>query len=210
LASRRYSHRGLSATRIGRDAHAARASTPELAMFALRPSPSPTAARAVASRAPRASADRASGAVARSRRRDENAPAAPSWRQTFAASLAGAALFNAAAPSAALAIDLVFADPSVKEYMDMRDDAMRMKCEGGMMDCDGDRREYARAQSENFVRRNSGDERELPPCRVEEACTTDILGAAIAGVNGLTTSEKLEKMGRDADAVNGTKRYFGE
>ena len=93
----------------------------------------------------------------------------------------------------------------------MRDDAMRMKCEGGMMDCDGDRREYARAQSEgNFVRRNSGDERELPPCRVEEACTTDILGAAIAGVNGLTTSEKLEKMGRDADAVNGTKRYFGE
>ena len=94
--------------------------------------------------------------------------------------------------------------------MDDRDNAMRMKCEGGMMDCDGDRREYARAQTENFIRRNSGEERILPDCKVEEACTTDILGAAIAGVNGLTTSEKLEKMGRDGGAINGTRRYFGD
>ena len=66
------------------------------------------------------------------------------------------------------------------------------------------------AQSDNFVRRNSGGQRTLPECRVEEACTTDIIGAAIAGVSGLTTSEKLEKMGKDAGAVNGTATYFGK
>ena len=110
----------------------------------------------------------------------------------------------------ALHAHLVIADPSVKQYMDMRDDAMRMKCEGGMMDCDGDRREYAKKQAENFVARNSGEERVLPECKVEEACTENILGAAFAGVQGLTTSEKLEKMGRDGDAINGTRKYFGQ
>jgi hypothetical protein len=44
---------------------------------------------------------------------------------------------------------------------------------------------------------------------VEEACTSDIIGAAIAGLNGFTTSEKLEKMGRDANAVNSTANMFG-
>ena len=128
----------------------------------------------------------------------------------LAASLCAATLAGTVAPTATLAIDLVIADPSVKQYMDMRDDAMRMKCEGGMMDCDGDRREYAKKQAENFVARNSGEERVLPECKVEEACTENILGAAFAGVQGLTTSEKLEKMGRDGDAINGTRKYFGE
>ena len=77
------------------------------------------------------------------------------------------------------------------------------------MDCNGDRREYARAQSDNFIRRNSGEVFEPPPCRVEEACTTDILGAAMAGLSGLTTSEKLEKMGKDGNAINATRPYFG-
>ena len=97
----------------------------------------------------------------------------------------------------------------MKQYTDSRDDAMRMKCEGGMMDCDGDRREYARAQSENFILRNSRDVPTPPTCKVEEACTSDIIGAAIAGLNGFTTSEKLEKMGRDANAVNSAANTFG-
>jgi hypothetical protein len=105
---------------------------------------------------------------------------------------------------------MFIADPSVKRYMDMRDDAMRMKCEGGMMDCDGDRREYAKAATENFIRRNSGEVFEPPPCTIAEACTTDILGAAMAGLNGLTTSEKLEKMGKNGNAVNATRPYFGD
>jgi hypothetical protein len=133
--------------------------------------------------------------------------ARPPWRGRVAASLA--ALTLTLGPQTASAIDLVIADPSVKQYMDSRDDAMRMKCEGGMMDCDGDRREYARAQSENFILRNSQDVPTPPTCKVEEACTSDIIGAAIAGLNGFTTSEKLEKMGRDANAVNSTANMFG-
>ena len=133
--------------------------------------------------------------------------ARPPWRGRVAASLA--ALTLTLGPQTASAIDLVIADPSVKQYMDSRDDAMRMKCEGGMMDCDGDRREYARAQSENFILRNSRDVPTPPTCKVEEACTSDIIGAAIAGLNGFTTSEKLEKMGRDANAVNSTANMFG-
>ena len=133
--------------------------------------------------------------------------ARPPWRGRVAASLA--ALTLTLGPQTASAIDLVIAEPSVKQYMDSRDDAMRMKCEGGMMDCDGDRREYARAQSENFILRNSQDVPTPPTCKVEEACTSDIIGAAIAGLNGFTTSEKLEKMGRDANAVNSTANMFG-
>ena len=132
--------------------------------------------------------------------------ARPPWRGRVAASLAALVL---TLPPTASAIDIVIADPSVKQYMDSRDDAMRMKCEGGMMDCDGDRREYARAQSENFILRNSQDVPTPPTCKVEEACTSDIIGAAIAGLNGFTTSEKLEKMGRDANAVNSTANMFG-
>ena len=135
-----------------------------------------------------------------------------SWcraRVFVASSLVATVLFTTALPPAAHAIDFEIMDPSVKEYLDSRDDAMRMKCEGGMMDCDGDRRTYAKAQSANFVRRNSGEVFEPPPCKVEEACTTDIVGAAIAGLSGLTTSEKLEKMGKDGDAVNATRPYFG-
>jgi hypothetical protein len=32
----------------------------------------------------------------------------------------------------------------------------------------------------------------------------------MAGLNGLTTSEKLEKMGKNGDAVNATRPYFGD
>jgi hypothetical protein len=37
-----------------------------------------------------------------------------------------------------------------------------------------------------------------------------VLRAAFMGTSGLTTSEKLEKMGRPTDVVNSTARYFDE
>jgi hypothetical protein len=121
---------------------------------------------------------------------------------------------NATPHGAALALQV--------EGLRRRDEAMQFKCKGGMMDCDGDRREYARKQADNFVakatgapgadvsckaralqgwmcihaRTRAGSERVAQLCpfvglcgccvlcavcaQVEEACTTDILGAAIS------------------------------
>ena len=46
-----------------------------------------------------------------------------------------------------------------------------------------------------------------PNCTVEDPCTNDVLRAALAGVQGLTTADKLEALGKDSDAVNSTSRY---
>ena len=89
---------------------------------------------------------------------------------------------------------------------------MTFKCKGGMMDCDGDRREYARKQTESFVARVSAPEAGSAPepvCKVEEACTKDVLGAAFNGLGGLTSAEKLEKMGRDASSMVNSTSYEG-
>jgi hypothetical protein len=48
------------------------------------------------------------------------------------------------------------APPLQVEGMRRRDEAMQFKCKGGMMDCDGDRREYARKQGDNFVAKATG------------------------------------------------------
>ena len=92
------------------------------------------------------------------------------------------------------------------EGLKRRDEAMQFKCKGGMMDCDGDRREYAKKQTEAFVKRVSGEGPAAEPaCKVEEACTKDVLGAAFNGLGGLTSAEKLTKMGKDASSmVNST------
>ncbi|CAL6391237.1 unnamed protein product [Bathycoccus prasinos] len=110
----------------------------------------------------------------------------------------------------ALALDFVLVDPSVKEYMDQRDEAMSFKCKGGMMDCDGDRREFARAQAQSLSERLERGEKRTD-CTVEEACTDNILGAALAGTSGFTTSEKFEKLGRPelADAPNASRPNLG-
>lgn len=42
--------------------------------------------------------------------------------------------------------------------MEARDEAMDFKCKGGMMDCDGDRREFAKAQWDNYQKRMLGQE----------------------------------------------------
>jgi hypothetical protein len=110
----------------------------------------------------------------------------------------------------AVALDFVVVDPAVKEYMDRRDDAMSFKCKGGMMDCDGDRREFARNQAEGLkTRLEKGEKR--TECTIEEPCTDNILGAAVAGTSGFTTAEKFEKMGRPelADAPNSSKPNLG-
>lgn len=110
----------------------------------------------------------------------------------------------------ALALDFVVVDPSVKEYMDRRDEAMSFKCKGGMMDCDGDRREFARNQAAGLKERLEKGEKRTE-CTVEEACTDNILGAALAGTSGFTTSEKFEKLGRPelADAPNASRPNLG-
>jgi len=127
---------------------------------------------------------------------------------SIAAAIIATASFTVVAPDAK-AIDLVRVDPAVTEYMQKRDEAASFKCKGGMFDCDSDRREYARAQSEKLVARlatqEPGDE---PACSVEDPCTNDVLRAAFMGTSGLTTSEKLEKMGRSADVANSTSQYF--
>ena len=99
---------------------------------------------------------------------------------------------------------------AVKEYMDQRDEAMSFKCKGGMMDCDGDRREFARAQAQSLSERLERGEKRTD-CTVEEACTDNILGAALAGTSGFTTSEKFEKLGRPelADAPNASRPNLG-
>jgi hypothetical protein len=116
----------------------------------------------------------------------------------------------------ARAIDMQIVDSTTSEYMRRRDEAASFKCSGGMFDCDSDRREYARAQTERLRARIAtrdpemdAEEAKSSPCTVEDPCTDNVLQAAFAGVQGLTTSEKLEKMGRPTDAVNSSSQYFG-
>ena len=121
----------------------------------------------------------------------------------------------------ARAIDMQIVDSTTSEYMRRRDEAASFKCSGGMFDCDSDRREYARAQTERLRARIATRDPEMDaeealkealkssPCTVEDPCTDNVLQAAFAGVQGLTTSEKLEKMGRPTDAVNSSSQYFG-
>ncbi len=141
--------------------------------------------------------------------------------------LAGATCYVmlAGAPGPVHAVDFVFASPSAVEGLQRRDEAMSFKCKGGMMDCDGDRRDYARNQWKNFTAKADGGGDTTCKARlvvlrcsasclttpahmqVEEACTQDIFGAAVSGLNGLTTGEKLEKLGRDASSMVNSTTY---
>ena len=158
--------------------------------------------------AARASGDRGTSA---STSRDDG-------RNRIGAIVAATALaMGALGTDAARAIDMQIVDSSTSEYMRRRDEAAAFKCKGGMFDCDSDRREYARAQTERLQARIATRDPEMgaeealksSPCTVEDPCTDNVLQAAFAGVQGLTTSEKLEKMGRPTDAVNSSSQYFG-
>lgn len=60
------------------------------------------------------------------------------------------------------AVDLSFASPEVRQKLIERDESMDFKCKGGMFDCDGDRREYAKNQYKNFVNRMETSTDEQP------------------------------------------------
>jgi hypothetical protein len=94
--------------------------------------------------------------------------------------------------------------------MRSRDEAASWKCES-MFDCNGDRREYAQKQSENLAARlatAAKGEKVEPTCTVEDPCTDNVLRAALVGVQGLTTQEKLEKMNKPVDVANASSQYF--
>ena len=100
------------------------------------------------------------------------------------------------------------------EGLKRRDEAMQFKCKGGMMDCDGDRRAYAKKQTEDFIARvtaaaEAPADAPEPACKVEEACTKDVLGAAVAGLSGLSSAEKLEKLGLDSKGMVNSTAYEG-
>ena len=165
----------------------------------------------VATRA-RANGERGTSASAASTSRDDGRNRIGEIVATTASALALAM----GAPDAR-AIDMQIVDSTTTEYMRRRDEAASFKCSGGMFDCDSDRREYARAQTERLRARIATRDPEMDaeealkssPCTVEDPCTDNVLQAAFAGVQGLTTSEKLEKMGRPTDAVNSSSQYFG-
>ena len=54
--------------------------------------------------------------------------------------------------------EITIASPSVLSSLNARDEAMGFKCKGGMFDCDGDRRQFAKKQYENFKKRMDGGE----------------------------------------------------
>ena len=47
-------------------------------------------------------------------------------------------------------------EKQTKNPTSARDEAADFKCKGGMMDCDGDRREFAKNQTKNFLARGKG------------------------------------------------------
>mgnify|MGYP007096433865 CR=1 FL=1 len=120
------------------------------------------------------------------------------------------ALTMSLATPRAHAIDMVVVDKSVTEYMRSRDEAASWKC-ANMFDCNNDRREYAQKQSENLAARlatAAKGERVEPTCSIEDPCTDNVLRAALLGVQGLTTQEKLEKMNKPVDVANSSSQYF--
>lgn len=130
-------------------------------------------------------------------------------RGVMAISVALTTMMSLATPSAH-AIDMVVVDKSVTEYMRSRDEAASWKC-ANMFDCNNDRREYAQKQSENLAARlatAAKGEKVEPTCSIEDPCTDNVLRAALVGVQGLTTQEKLEKMNKPVDVANASSQYF--
>lgn len=90
---------------------------------------------------------------------------------------AGLVWISAVRPKESRAMPMVVDVPeaSVSEYLRRRDEAADFKCKGGMMDCDGNRREYAKEQYNNFLQKSQGKLRgTLNHLPVKESCNEDI------------------------------------
>lgn len=48
-------------------------------------------------------------------------------------------------------ISIAPVNEAAKQSMDQRDEAAAYKCQGGMFDCDGDRRDFAKRQWQEFI-----------------------------------------------------------
>lgn len=78
----------------------------------------------------------------------------PSTRRAILMAIpAGLLLSRTPTATAQTNIQISLAPSGFKEAMEARDEAMDFKCKAGMMDCDGDRREYAKQQWADFTRR---------------------------------------------------------
>jgi len=101
-----------------------------------------------------------------------------SWGRRHALfSPAGLVWISTVRPKESRAMPIVVDVPeaSVTEYLRRRDEAADFKCKGGMMDCDGNRRDYAKEQYNNFLRKSQGKLRgTLDRLPVEENCEEDI------------------------------------
>ena len=97
----------------------------------------------------------------------------------------------------ARAIDMQIVDSTTSEYMRRRDEAASFKCSGGMFDCDSDRREYARAQTERLRARIATRDPEMEPEEAKSSpCTVLDKGCHAPGSPELfrVAAEGLEKV----------------
>mmetsp|Transcript_6237 Transcript_6237/g.8447 ORF Transcript_6237/g.8447 Transcript_6237/m.8447 type:complete len:179 (+) Transcript_6237:44-580(+) len=141
--------------------------------------------------------------------RTESLPASTPNRRGFIAGIAVLpGLLSWSNPAWADDFEFTVVDPSVVRALKARDEAMRFQCEGGMMDCDGDRREYAKSQMEAFAAKRDGVDRPATiGCKTEEACGDDFLEVVTSGLRGITTPENFEAKGLDPDVAPNSTTY---
>eukprot|EP00873_Tetraselmis_striata_P032918 jgi/Tetstr1/453182/TSEL_040199.t1 len=110
----------------------------------------------------------------------------------------------------AMGMDIQMVSPEVAAALASRDEAMAFQCRGGMMDCDGDRRDYAKTQMDNFSKRGTAEY--VGDCKREESCrepprdlgeATMRMFADIGNAElGMSSETKMSKMGVDVERPN--------
>ncbi|GMH40140.1 hypothetical protein BSKO_08044 [Bryopsis sp. KO-2023] len=89
-----------------------------------------------------------------------NAPLPPNAIRTRRGLLAGIAVpalvMLQMDPAEAIGIEVTKVPAAAAEGIKRRDEAMEWRCKGGMFDCDGDRRDYAKKQYKDFLDKSKG------------------------------------------------------